>query len=60
MIPTFCHEFMQGNFRIIKKERPFYAIGPDHAIEHVNRLMKVRGGYSNQQLWQDGSLWHQI
>ena len=45
--PDIRLEFMQGNFCITKKERPFCAIGPDHAIEHVNKLMKVRGGHSN-------------
>ena len=54
--PDIRVEFMQGNFCITKKERPFCAIGPDHAIEHVNKLMKVREGHSNQQPWQDGSL----
>ena len=34
-------------------------IGPDYAIEHVNKLMKVQGGHRNQQQRQDGSLWHQ-
>ena len=52
-------EFRERNFCITKKESPFCAIGPDHAIEHVNKLMKVRGGHNNQQPWQDGSLWHQ-
>lgn len=35
---------MQGNFCIKKNEIPFCAIGPDHAIEHVNKMMKIRGG----------------
>ena len=35
---------MQGNFCVNKNEIPFCAIGPDHAIEHVNKLMKIRGG----------------
>ena len=38
------HEFMQGNFCANKNEIPFCAIGLDHAIEHVNKLMKIRGG----------------
>ena len=37
-------EVMQGNFCVNKNEIPFCAIGPDHAIEHVNKLMKIRGG----------------
>ena len=37
----------------------FCAGGPENAIENVNKLMKVRGRHSNQQPWQDGSLWHQ-
>ena len=36
--PDICLEFMQRNFCITKKERPFCAIGPDHAIEHVNKF----------------------
>ena len=42
--PDIHHEFMQGNFCVNKNEIPFCAIGPDHAIEHVNKLMKIRGG----------------
>ena len=57
--PDICLEFMQGNFCMTDKERPFCAIGPENAIEHVNKLMKVRGGHSNQQPRQDVSLWHQ-
>ena len=57
--PYICLEFMQGNFCITKKERPFCEIGPDLPREQVNKLMKVRGGHSNQQPWQNGSLWHQ-
>ena len=48
--PDICLEFMQENFCMTEKE---------NAIEHVNKLMKVRGGHSNQQPWQDVSLWHQ-
>ena len=57
--PDICLEFMQENFCMTEKEYPFCAIGPENAIEHVNKLMKVRGGHSNQQPWQDDSLWHQ-
>jgi len=35
---------MKGNFCVNKNEIPFCAIGPDHAIEHVNKMMKIRGG----------------
>ena len=42
--PDIHHEFMQGNFCVNKNEIPFCAIGPDHAIENVNKLMKIRGG----------------
>ena len=42
--PDIHHEFMQGNFCFNKNEIPFCAIGPDHAIEHVKKLMKIRGG----------------
>ena len=27
-----------------KNEVPFCAIGPDHAIEHLNKIMKIQGG----------------
>lgn len=37
-------EFSNGNFVVNKNEIPFCAIGPDHAIEHSNRWMKVSGG----------------
>ena len=37
-------EFMKGNFSVNKNGIPFCAIGPDHAIEHENKTMKVRGG----------------
>ena len=57
--PDIYLEFMQGNFCITNNESPFCAIGPDQAIEHVDKLMKVRGGHNNQQPWQDGFLWHQ-
>ena len=31
-------------FRVNKIDIPFCAIGPDHAIEHENKTMKIRGG----------------
>ena len=57
--PDICLDFLQENFCMTDEECPFCAIGPENAIEHVNKLMKVRGGHSNQQQWQDLSLWHQ-
>jgi hypothetical protein len=36
--------FMDGNFCVKKSSIPFTSIGVDHAIEHVNRSMKVMGG----------------
>jgi len=35
---------MDGNFAINKNQIPFCAIGVDHALEHMNRFMKVTGG----------------
>lgn len=35
---------MKRNFCVNKNDIPFCAIGPDHAIEHVNKIMKFRGG----------------
>ncbi|KAK3734787.1 hypothetical protein QZH41_007919 [Actinostola sp. cb2023] len=42
--PNLHEEFMKGNFCVNKNDIPFCAIGPDHAIEHVNKIMKIRGG----------------
>ena len=36
--------FLQDNMSVNKTHIPFAAIGPDHAIEHENRAMKVQGG----------------
>ena len=36
--------FLQDNMSVNKTPMPFSAIGPDHAIEHENRAMKVQGG----------------
>ena len=36
--------FLQDNMSVNKTHIPFSAIGPDHAIEHENRAMKVQGG----------------
>ena len=42
--PFIWHEFMEGNFCVKKSSVAFSSIGVDHAIEHVNRSMKVMGG----------------
>ena len=42
--PDIHAEFMAGNFCVNKNEELFCAIGPDHAIEHVNKIMKIQGG----------------
>ena len=42
--PYIYDEFMAGNFSVNKSTIPFCTIGPDHAIEHENRVMKVCGG----------------
>ena len=42
--PDIYDEFMAGNFSVNKSTIPFCTIGPDHAIEHENRVMKVFGG----------------
>ena len=35
---------MKGNWIVNKNKVPFCAIGADHALEQVNRSMKVAGG----------------
>ena len=43
--PDILQEFLQGNWVVNKNEEvPFCAIGADHALEHINRAMKVSGG----------------
>lgn len=43
--PDIHHEFLQGNWVVNKNESvSFCAIGADHALEHINRSMKVSGG----------------
>jgi len=43
--PDIYQEFSNGNWVVNKnKNVPFCAIGADHALEHVNRSMKVSGG----------------
>ena len=42
--PDIYEEFMAGNFAVNKNQIPFCAIGADHALEHINHIMKVTGG----------------
>lgn len=43
--PEIFEEFLQGNWVVNKNEEvPFCALGADHALEHINRSMKVSGG----------------
>ena len=43
--PDIYAEFMQGNWVVNKNaDVPFCCIGADHALEHINRAMKVSGG----------------
>ena len=41
---TVYAEFLQGNWVVNKNPLPFQAVGADHALEHINRAMKVSGG----------------
>ena len=43
--PDIYQEFMVGNFTVNKNPIPFCAVGVDHALEHINRMMKVTGGF---------------
>ena len=42
--PDIYEEFQKGNWVVNKTNIPFCAVGPDHALEQVNRSMKVAGG----------------
>lgn len=43
--PEVYAEFLGGNWIVNKNSSiPFCALGADHALEHVNRSMKVKGG----------------
>ena len=43
--PEIYQEFQNGNWVVNKNAKvPFCAVGADHALEHVNRSMKVSGG----------------
>jgi len=41
--PDIHQEFIDGNFVVNKNQIPFCAIGVDHALEHINRIIKVTG-----------------
>ena len=43
-------EFQNGNWVVNKTSIPFCAIGADHALEHLNRGMKVAGGLVGKTL----------
>ena len=42
--PDIYREFISGNWVVNKNSIPFCAIGADHALEQVNRMMNVSGG----------------
>lgn len=42
--PDIWTQFVNGNWVVNKKCNPFCAIGADHALEHINRWLKVSGG----------------
>ena len=43
--PDIYAEFISGNWIVNKNQNVSYCcIGADHALEHVNRMMKVSGG----------------
>ena len=50
--PDIWSEFSQGHFCVKKSQVPFCSIGVDHALEHVNRAMKVKGGLSGRPITQ--------
>ena len=41
--PDIHQEFIDGNFAVIKNQIQFCTIGVDHALEHINRIIKVTG-----------------
>ena len=44
--PEVLNMFQQGNWVVNKNLKvPFCVIGADHALEHINRSMKVSGGF---------------
>ena len=42
--PDIYREFISGNWVVNKNAIPFCGTGADHALEQVNRMMKVSGG----------------
>ncbi len=56
--PDIHQEFMNGNFAVNKNHIPFCAIGMDHALEHINRIMKVTGGLMG--VTQNASHWERF
>lgn len=42
--PEVNQEFQKGNFSIKRTKSNFSQIGPDQALEHINRVAKVSGG----------------
>ena len=42
--PNLWEEFSSGNWVVNKSKIAFCALGADHALEQVNRWMKVAGG----------------
>lgn len=41
--PDLQEGFMKGNFCVNTNDIPFCATGPDHAIGHANKIMKIHG-----------------
>ena len=56
--PDIHQEFISGNFVVNKNQTPFCAIGIDHALEHINRIMKVIGGLVG--ITQNASAWERF
>lgn len=42
--PEIWNELKNGNFCVSKSNIPFTSIGPDHAVEHENKVLKSVGG----------------
>lgn len=53
--PDTYQEFMHRNFAINKHQISFCAIWVDHALEHINRIMKVTGGLVGVGITQHAS-----
>ena len=41
--PEIWRELMDGNWVVNENAIPFFAIGADHGLEQVNKMMKVSG-----------------